>query len=555
MKDIVDLTGKKFSMLFVLNRVEDRITSSGKRQIMWKCLCDCGNTCLASSDALKSGHRKSCGCYQNTQKIRTKIALKRSGSFAEKHPYLKDEWNLERNDLSPEEVPCGSDYKAWWICPKCNNEYQMRVSHRINNHACPFCSNPPKKIKTGYNDLVTYCKEKQLKYIIDEWDYEKNSLNPENVFPMSNQVVYWKCPFGHSYQAQICRRTGRNLQCPICNREGKTSFAEQAIGYYLSKFYSNIENGNHSAVNMELDIFIPQISTAIEYDGHDWHSNTEEKEHRKNALCIEKQIRLIRIREGNLPVYNDCICIVRRDYSKDDSLNDVIKKIISILGLPEINVDVNKDRMNIYEQYVFLRKKNSVASVFPEIAKEWHPSKNGELTPEAFSAWSNKKVWWLCSKGHEYASTVSHRSRAGSGCPVCKNRKIELGINDLQSYCKQHGIEKILDDWDWDKNNQYGIDINKVFPGSIERVWWKCSQCGYEWQNSVNNRIKKLHMCPNCRKNKMPNSKRILNIDTGEVYNSISEAARSVNVCAPNVSACCRGKGKTAGGYHWKYLE
>ena len=69
------------------------------------------------------------------------------------------------------------------------------------------------------------------------------------------------------------------------------------------------------------------------------------------------------------------------------------------------------------------KSKKSLAETHPELAKEWHPTKNSIL-PDDITQGSNKKVWWKCNKGddHEWASPISGRSR-GNGCPVCANVK------------------------------------------------------------------------------------------------------------------------------------
>ena len=50
------------------------------------------------------------------------------------------------------------------------------------------------------------------------------------------------------------------------------------------------------------------------------------------------------------------------------------------------------------------KEKKSLAETYPEVAKQWHPSKNGGLTPFKFTSGSNKKVWWKCDKGDDHAS-------------------------------------------------------------------------------------------------------------------------------------------------------
>jgi hypothetical protein len=66
---------------------------------------------------------------------------------------------------------------------------------------------------------------------------------------------------------------------------------------------------------------------------------------------------------------------------------------------------------------------NCLATRFPKIAAEWHSTKNGNLPPFDVSYGSNRKVWWICKKGHEWQSAITYRS-SGCGCPYCSNQKV-----------------------------------------------------------------------------------------------------------------------------------
>ena len=61
---------------------------------------------------------------------------------------------------------------------------------------------------------------------------------------------------------------------------------------------------------------------------------------------------------------------------------------------------------------------------YPHLVKQWHPTKNGELTPNDFALKSNKKAWWLCPKGHSYETVIKYRTNknAPTGCPYCSGR-------------------------------------------------------------------------------------------------------------------------------------
>src|SRR3990172_2392443 len=69
---------------------------------------------------------------------------------------------------------------------------------------------------------------------------------------------------------------------------------------------------------------------------------------------------------------------------------------------------------------------NSIAVLFPDVAAQWHPTKNGDLTPDSVAAGSEKKVWWLCHKGtdHVWQASVAKRTTGGQGCPFCRGLRV-----------------------------------------------------------------------------------------------------------------------------------
>ena len=127
-------------------------------------------------------------------------------------------------------------------------------------------------------------------------------------------------------------------------------------------------------------------------------------------------------------------------------------------------------------------------TVNPTLAKEWNYEKNGDLRPVNVTANSHKKVWWKCSKGHEWQATVDHRNK-GRGCSYCAGQKVLRGYNDLQT------VNPILaKEWNYEKNT--GLSPMDVMPNSDKKVWWKCSE-GHEWQAMISNR-NKGRGCPFC---------------------------------------------------------
>ena len=79
-------------------------------------------------------------------------------------------------------------------------------------------------------------------------------------------------------------------------------------------------------------------------------------------------------------------------------------------------------------------EENNLLAVFPDIAKEWHPTKNKELTPKDVTSKSDKKVWWLCSNGHSHESVIKNRTLNNSMCPECSNQSSEPEIRILSEF-------------------------------------------------------------------------------------------------------------------------
>ncbi len=66
---------------------------------------------------------------------------------------------------------------------------------------------------------------------------------------------------------------------------------------------------------------------------------------------------------------------------------------------------------------------NDLKSVCPKVAKEWHPTKNGTVTPEQVWPKSPLSVWWKCEKGHEWQEKIKSRTLQPE-CPRCRTLRL-----------------------------------------------------------------------------------------------------------------------------------
>jgi len=413
-----------------------------------------------------------------------------SNDLLSKFPHIAKEWHpTKNNSLSPEQISYGSTKEIWWLCPE-GHEYisspNKRTSH---NRGCPYCSN--RAVLSGVNDLETTFPQ-----LAAEWCYTKNyPLTPASVFAHTQEKYWWTCPTCHAnYFAAVANRAS-GTGCPECATRHHSSFAEQAIFFYIIKSYPDAINRYTDFFDnkMELDIYIPSLKIGIEYDGAFWHESESSfaREQRKYEYCKSLGVKIIRIREK--PSQNDnsiCDFVIKSEPYKRNIhiLDNVLSKISDIIPLSSA-YDVVKDEIKIKELYYAKLEENSLSVKMPHIAKEWDYDKNGDLLPSMISVSSTDRIWWKCSKGHSWKTSVYNR-RKGTGCPFCSGNNVITGENDLKTLNPE-----LAKEWDYNKNHPFTPETISIMSNKI--VWWLCSN-GHSWKTATYHRTARKTGCPYC---------------------------------------------------------
>jgi hypothetical protein len=134
-----------------------------------------------------------------------------------------------------------------------------------------------------------------------------------------------------------------------------------------------------------------------------------------------------------------------------------------------------------------LSESYNLYALRPDLAKEWHPTRNGNLGPKDVTPGSRKKVWWLCEKGHWWLASVLCRTR-GMRCSFCLS---------LQKHGDRRMVNvkpELLKEWHPSKNMD--LRANEVSVNQSEKMWWICAQ-GHEWEATIRSRLKGKS-CPVC---------------------------------------------------------
>lgn len=143
-----------------------------------------------------------------------------------------------------------------------------------------------------------------------------------------------------------------------------------------------------------------------------------------------------------------------------------------------------------------LGDRQPITITHPEVAAQWHPSRNGDLTPDQVTAGSNKRVWWVCAAGHEWESIVHSRTYQGSGCRECFTTRLhETRQSQGEKVPLSRALPELAAQWHPTRNGKLTPD--KAYPNSMKKAWWLCSQ-GHEWETLISSRATAATGCPEC---------------------------------------------------------
>ena len=442
------------------------ITTFSHKKVWWKCDRFDDHEWYS---IVANRTKNNTGCAVCAGKIIT-----RKNCFAVTHPEIAKQWHPTKNgDLTPFDFLAGSHRKVWWKCNKGDDhEWLTDINHRTRGRKCPYCSGN-KVSKT--NSLKTINPE-----LAKEWHPTKNdTLTPNDITSGSEKKVWWKCEKGddHEWIASVKNRS-KGSGCSICRGlKVVPSNSLMTINPGLAKEWHPTKNGELTPLNITPGSKKKVWWICDEGDDHEWLATV-----------------------NNRSKGNGCsVC----------SGDTVVRS-------------------------------NSLGVKNPELAKEWHPTKNGDLSPFDVSEMSGKKVWWKCKKGddHEWLSDVNHRSD-GRGCPICS------GVKVVFSNCLSNLRPELAKEWHPTKNG--GLTPLKVTTGSNKKVWWKCDKGDdHEWQTTVDHRARDRN-CPFCTLTPQSKQELIITFELRKFFRGIdpkgyktflSGKLRSIDIYIPKLNLC-----------------
>ena len=283
------------------------------------------------------------------------------------------------------------------------------------------------------------CISKTNPEVLQEWNYEKNDklgITPDNISSGSALKIWWKCEKGHNYQAIVSNKVNQQTKCPYCANK-KIIIGFNDLATTNPELLEEWDYEKNDKLGIKPENVVLNSTKMIHWkckNGHEWTTTLNN-----------------RARGSNCPY-----CSGRYAISGE----------------------------------------NDIATLFPELLKEWDYEKNDQLgiKPQNVKKNTDKKVWWKCEKGHEYKSSIVNRTKSkGTCCPYCSGNKVLKGFNDIASTNPE-----LLKEWDYSKNT---IKPDEVTKGTHKKIWWICSN-NHSYEATIPARRRGTG-CPYCSGNKI----------------------------------------------------
>ena len=310
----------------------------------------------------------------------------------------------------PQEVAARSGTARWWQCDA-GHEWKVSPDSRFHGAGCPTCA--------GLRPSAERNLETAYPVIAAQWHPVRNGeLTASEVSPSSARTVWWRCVAGHEWEAApATRANGRG--CPDCVDHSYRAREPLAVTH------PDVAAQWDLVLNGDLD---PQQVTHGSHRRVWWRCAAG---HRWQAQI---KARARRVGAGT--------------------------------GCPSCSGRIATPERNL-------------ATAHPEVAAQWHPTANGDLTPAQVSPAARRLVWWLCAAGHQWEALVINRAQKGSGCPSCTGT-IATAARNLVTEDPDLAAQ-----WHPTRNGQ--LRPQQLTPGSSRAVWWQCDR-SHEWTASVVNR-------------------------------------------------------------------
>lgn len=431
--------------------------------------------------------------------------------------YLMDEWDAEANEANgifPEKLGSQSNIYAFWKCAY-GHKWKAKINNRYNGQGCPECR---KRLHTSFPEqaVLFYVKKVYPDAVNSYKDIFSNKMELDIYIPSIKTGIEYDGIAWHNNATlkkeqkkySICKEHGIRL---IRLREKMPSSNDSLlisdIMLPVNRPFAG-KSFNYPVLDRVI-IDLLYILGDVDYTHFNMSSFLNITNDKTGLLFRQKVNTDVDSRRDKADIYKNYLSI-----KKENSFGALFPEVASMWH-PTKNGDLTpfmfsphttsemwwlgkcghewETTINLMTRGCgcpychglrVLKGFNDLKSTYPDIAAQWHPTKNGTASPDMFTYGSDHKAYWLCPVCKQtWKSAINNRTTNHRGCPFCAHIKPVKGKNDLQTL-----FPHLMLEWDYEKN--IGLAPAELLPSSNKQAWWKCAICGYRYKASISSRTK-----------------------------------------------------------------
>ena len=393
-----------------------------------------------------------------------------------------------------DELASRSDIRAQYRCPLGHSFGStpsiIRTSAEAGRTGCPYCAN--RRPLAGFNTLAD-----THPHLAAEWHPSKNGeTRPDQVLPGAGRKAWWLCPRGHAYDVTPNARTTSGIGCGYCsNQRIAADINSLSVTHpHIAAQWHPTKNGdlhpNQVVAGSERPVWWRchlghdyETAPAYRAAGHGCHYCTGQKvDPARSLAALHPDIAELwhPDRNGDLTAADVMPGSKKKVWWRCPNGHDYDGAIASRTRGAGCRYCSNRARSST----------NTMDIARPDLAAQWHPTKNGDLGPQDVVPGTARRIWWICEHGHDWQVSGDNRVRQNTGCPVCSGKKVIAGINDMATTHPHLAAE-----WHPHKNGE--LQPTAVVAGTAKSIWWQCTE-GHEWRTSGDNRVARSSGCSRC---------------------------------------------------------
>lgn len=460
-------------------------TPRSQSKAWWK--CSKGHSWQATiGNRTRKGIRNLCPVCLNR-------ILSDDNSLATVRPDIADSWHpLKNAPLTPNDVVAGGHRKVWWRC-KHGHEWQATVGLRVNaGTGCPKCALQTSRIEIAvyselhglFNDIVW--REKIAGYECDIY------LRDHHV-GIEIDGVYWHSRHPERELAKSSAFEAEGIQLFRLREDGLPLLSDRDVTFKSSEAEVLVVSRLVASLLKCAKLSEPQSKQLREYINGARLIN--ESLYRKLVANLPAPPPGQSLADTHPTIAQQWAYDLNAPLSPEHFRPQANKKVwwrceLGHTWKTTLNVRVSQGTgcPACPRNMLVAPAEKNLAVLNPRLASEWHPTKNGELRPIDVWPSSNKRIWWQCSKGHEWQVTAASRA-SGTACPYCYGRYATKENNLASKY------PALLVEWDQERNKD--LNPSDFTPHVGKKVWWRCAK-GHGYQATIYNRTKNKSGCPEC---------------------------------------------------------